>query len=167
MDWNRRVRRTHRVVAVAFVATVVITVAAMALRGPLWSTYLPLPPLALLLFSGLYLYVRPYVGARRGGGTDTPPGRPRVRSTGARAVHRTAAAAFAVSILVTSVTLALQGPVWVSYLPLLPLAALLLSGLFMFVRFRTGRSPIGGHDAGREKYLPGHIGEHHPEGVPR
>ncbi|WP_280436455.1 hypothetical protein [Nocardia carnea] len=136
MNWNKRVRQTHRVVAMAFVATVVVTVAVMALQGPVWVSYIPLPPLALLLFSGLYLYVRPYIVARRGGRTDTTHG-----STRTRALHRLSAACFAGSILITSATLALQGPMWVSYLPLLPLAALLFSGLFLFARPRPAQHP--------------------------
>jgi hypothetical protein len=32
-------------------------------------TYSPLPPLALLLFSGLYLFVLPYAAKRRGART--------------------------------------------------------------------------------------------------
>jgi hypothetical protein len=39
-------------------------------QPPAWVTYSPLPPLALLLFSGLYLFVLPYAvkwrSARRG-----------------------------------------------------------------------------------------------------
>jgi hypothetical protein len=34
---------------------------------PLWVTYSPLPPLFLLLFSGLYMFVLPYLGKRRSG----------------------------------------------------------------------------------------------------
>lgn len=133
MNWNERVRRTHRAVAIAFVATVVVTIAVMALRGPAWVSYLALLPLAGLLLSGIYLYVLPYRGTRRAAGT--PP-----RRDLTRAVHRWAAAAFVVSIGVTAVTLALQGPIWVSYLPLLPLAALLISGLTVFVRPRAAGS---------------------------
>lgn len=134
MNGNTRVRQTHRVVAIVFVATVVVTIVVMALQGPIWVSYLPLPPLALLLLSGLYLYVLPYLSARRTGSRT-----PRVRPTGTRALHRWSAAVFVVSILVTTVTLALQGPMWVSYLPLLPLAVLLITGLVMFVRTNASR----------------------------
>ncbi|WP_063915891.1 hypothetical protein [Nocardia flavorosea] len=145
MNWNKRTRQTHRVVAIVFVATVVITVAVMAVQGPVWVSYLPLPPLALLLFSGLYLYVRPYVG---GPAAESGPRRPRVRSTGVRAPHRWAAAFFVMSIVVTTVTLALQGPMWVSYLPLAPLAVLLGSGLFMLARPSASRRTGADHEAG-------------------
>jgi hypothetical protein len=34
---------------------------------PAWVTYSPLLPLAVLLFTGLYLFVLPYAAKRRGG----------------------------------------------------------------------------------------------------
>ena len=34
---------------------------------PPWITYSPLPPLALLLFTGLYMFVLPYAIRRRSG----------------------------------------------------------------------------------------------------
>lgn len=150
MNRNKRVRQTHRVVAMVFTATLVITIAALALQGPVWMSYLPLPPLAVLLFSGLYLYVLPFAATRRGGRTgDLPPHRtsgPQTRSSARwiRQLHRWAAAVFAVTVLATFVALALPEPVvWVSYLPLLPLALLLFSGLYMFVLpYRAARHSI-------------------------
>jgi hypothetical protein len=63
MNWNTWIRQTHRWVAIAFTATVVANFIVLA-RGngapPPWVTYSPLLPLALLLFSGLYLFVLPY-----------------------------------------------------------------------------------------------------------
>lgn len=148
MHWNKRVRQTHRALALVFTATVVITIAALALRGPVWVSYSPLPPLAVLLFSGLYLYGLPFIATRRGGRSgDVPPHRvaePRARSSAPRTrrLHRWAAAVFTVTVLATFVALALPEPVvWVSYLPLLPLALLMFSGLYMFVLpYRTGGS---------------------------
>jgi len=35
-------------------------------KQPLWLVYSPLPPLFLLLFSGLYMFVLPYAGRRSG-----------------------------------------------------------------------------------------------------
>lgn len=64
------VRQTHRWVSIAFTVTVVANFVSMALRPgqpPNWVTYSPLPPLALLLFSGLYLFVLPYTARRRSG----------------------------------------------------------------------------------------------------
>ena len=54
--------------SIAFTVTVIANFVAMT-QGPppAWVTYSPLPPLALLLFSGLYLFVLPYAGRIRKG----------------------------------------------------------------------------------------------------
>ena len=67
---NYLIRQTHRWVSMAFTLTVIANFAAM-MQGqpPAWVTYSPLLPLALLLFSGLYLFVLPYAArwrSRRG-----------------------------------------------------------------------------------------------------
>jgi hypothetical protein len=61
MNWNKWVRQTHRWLSIAFTATVIANFVALG-RGnpPAWVTYSPLLPLALLLFTGLYLFVLPY-----------------------------------------------------------------------------------------------------------
>ena len=70
MKFNKWVRQSHRWLSIAFTVTVLANFAAMS-RGqpPAWVTYSPLLPLALLWFSGLYLFVLPYAirwrGARR------------------------------------------------------------------------------------------------------
>ncbi|NUS92841.1 MAG: hypothetical protein HOQ36_10570, partial [Nocardia sp.] len=65
-----RVRRLHRWAAAAFTVTVLATFVALALPDPVvWVSYLPLIPLALLLFSGLYLFAQPYRIARGSTGT--------------------------------------------------------------------------------------------------
>ena len=52
-----------------------------------------------------------------------------------RQFHRWLAVAFTVAVIITSVALALEEPVvWMSYVPLLPLALLFLTGLYMFVQ---------------------------------
>lgn len=57
-DW---VRPTHRWLSMAFTLTVIANFVAMTQgQPPAWITYSPLPPLALLLFTGLYLFLRPY-----------------------------------------------------------------------------------------------------------
>lgn len=56
-------RQLHRWVSIAFTATVVANFVMMAVRPgqpPNWITYSPLPPLAVLLLTGLYLFVLPY-----------------------------------------------------------------------------------------------------------
>lgn len=66
MHANKWVRQFHRWVAVAFTVTVIATFVAMAQEVPVvWVSYLPLLPLALLLFTGLYLLALPYVTRRR------------------------------------------------------------------------------------------------------
>jgi hypothetical protein len=52
----------------AFTLTVIANFVAMAAGyrpPPPWITYAPLVPLALLLFTGLYLFALPYFGRRR------------------------------------------------------------------------------------------------------
>ena len=59
---QRVVRQTHRWLSIVFTLTVIANFAAMAAgKPPMWVTYSPLPPLFLLLFSGLYLFALPYV----------------------------------------------------------------------------------------------------------
>ncbi len=68
MNWNQAIRQSHRWLSILFTVTVVVAFVAIAQEQPAeWVFYLPLPPLALLLFSGLYLFVLPYVARRRGG----------------------------------------------------------------------------------------------------
>ena len=56
------IRQFHRWTSIAFTVTVIANFVAMS-QGtpPAWLTYSPLLPLALLLFTGLYLFVQPYV----------------------------------------------------------------------------------------------------------
>ncbi|MFC3550890.1 hypothetical protein ACFOLC_07640 [Lysobacter cavernae] len=68
MNWNKWIRQFHRWVAVVFTLTVIITFIALAQEKPVvWVSYVPLFPLALLLLTGLYLFVLPYVSKWRGG----------------------------------------------------------------------------------------------------
>jgi hypothetical protein len=61
------IRQTHRWVSIVFTLTVIANFVALA-QGtgmpPPWITYSPLFPLALLLFSGLYLFALPYLSRR-------------------------------------------------------------------------------------------------------
>ena len=64
MRWNEWIRQTHRWLSIVFTLTVLANFIAIPLGagGPTsWITYSPLPPLAFLLFSGLYLFALPYV----------------------------------------------------------------------------------------------------------
>ncbi len=68
MNWNNWIRQTHRWTSIAFTAAVIITFVALTREEPVvWVSYLPLPFLALLLLTGLYLFVLPYAATRRGG----------------------------------------------------------------------------------------------------
>ena len=58
---NNLIRQTHRWLSIVFTVTVIANFVALTQgQPPAWVTYSPLPPLALLLFSGLYLFVLPY-----------------------------------------------------------------------------------------------------------
>jgi len=69
MSWNSWIRQIHRWLSIAFTVTVIANFVAMAQgQPPAWVTYSPLAPLALLLLTGLYLFVLPYAtkwGGRR------------------------------------------------------------------------------------------------------
>lgn len=64
------VRQAHRFISVLFTLTVIMNFVFMGInpgeQPPPAVTYSPLLPLALLLFSGLYLFALPYVGKWRG-----------------------------------------------------------------------------------------------------
>ena len=67
MNWNNTIRQGHRWLSMIFTATVIANFVAMSMgTPPAWVVYSPLPPLFLLLFSGLYMFALPYVaGSRR------------------------------------------------------------------------------------------------------
>jgi hypothetical protein len=66
MNWNTWVRQTHRWLSIAFTVAVIVTFVALGQETPvLWVSYVPLLPLALLLLSGLYLFVLPYASKWR------------------------------------------------------------------------------------------------------
>ncbi|MGX5828063.1 hypothetical protein [Mesorhizobium sp. 43Arga] len=66
MDWSKWIRQAHRWLSIIFTATVVANFVTMAFgQPPAWVVYSPLPPLFLMLFSGLYMFVLPYVAKGR------------------------------------------------------------------------------------------------------
>lgn len=69
MNWSKWIRQTHRWVSIIFTLTVAANFVALAQTGgampPPWVTYSPLPPLFLLMITGLYLFVLPYAARRR------------------------------------------------------------------------------------------------------
>lgn len=63
---QRIIRQTHRWLSIVFTLTVVANFVAMVLgKPPAWVTYSPLPPLFLLMFSGLYLFALPYLRQKK------------------------------------------------------------------------------------------------------
>lgn len=68
MNWNTLTRQCHPWLSIIFTLTVIANFVALALgTPPPWVTYAPLLPLALLLFTGLYLFILPSIAKRRGG----------------------------------------------------------------------------------------------------
>jgi len=68
MNWNSWIRQSHRWLSIAFTVAVIANFVAMAQgEPPAWVTYAPLLPLALLLFTGLYLFVLPHATRWRSG----------------------------------------------------------------------------------------------------
>lgn len=69
------IRQFHRWMSITFTVTVIATFIALAQKEPIvWVSYVPLAPLALLLFSGLYLFALPYLAKWRGARLNHPGG---------------------------------------------------------------------------------------------
>ncbi len=68
MNWNKWIRQIHRWLTIAFTVGVIVNTVAVA-RGKYTGGVglLALLPLALLLFTGLYLFVLPYATKWRSG----------------------------------------------------------------------------------------------------
>ena len=66
MNWNKWIRQTHRWLSIAFTVVVIVNGVAVA-RGRYTNMVgiLALLPLALLLFTGLYLFALPYAAKWR------------------------------------------------------------------------------------------------------
>lgn len=67
MSVSIRIRQVHRWTSIIFVA-IVIAIFAMLGAGTepaQWVYFLPLPPLFLLMLTGLYMFVLPYAARRR------------------------------------------------------------------------------------------------------
>jgi len=61
LNWNTWIRQIHRWLSMVFTATVIANFVTTAFgQPPSWVVYSPLPPLFLLMFSGLYMFVLPY-----------------------------------------------------------------------------------------------------------
>ncbi len=67
MRSNYWIRQTHRWLSIVFTLTVIANFTMMALgKPPGWVVYSPLPPLFLMLATGLYMFALPYFTKRRG-----------------------------------------------------------------------------------------------------
>jgi ABC-type polysaccharide/polyol phosphate export permease len=68
MNWNLWVRQIHRWLSIIFTAAVLVIFGILgAGKEPVyWVYFLPLLPLALLMLTGLYLFVLPYAARWRG-----------------------------------------------------------------------------------------------------
>ena len=62
--WIRQLHRWVSIIFTAIVAAIFATLGA-GVEPPQWIYFLPLLPLALLMLTGLYMFVLPYM--RRGG----------------------------------------------------------------------------------------------------
>ena len=58
---SKLIRQTHRWLSIIFTTTVIANFVTMALgEPPAWVVYSPLPPLFLMLVTGLYMFALPY-----------------------------------------------------------------------------------------------------------
>ncbi len=69
MNWNIWIRQIHRWLSIAFTVAVIVNIVALGQQKEpaFWVGFLALLPLALLLLTGLYLFVLPYAAKWRGG----------------------------------------------------------------------------------------------------
>jgi heme A synthase len=70
LSWNKWVRQAHRWLSIAFTVSVIVNIVAISQKK--YSNQMGLmavAPLALLLLTGLYLFVLPYATKWRSGRT--------------------------------------------------------------------------------------------------
>jgi hypothetical protein len=68
LNWSKWVRQTHRWLSIAFTVAVIVNIVAVEQKKyTSWVGFLAALPLVLLLFTGLYLFVLPYVTKWRSG----------------------------------------------------------------------------------------------------
>lgn len=67
MNWSKFIRQAHRWLSILFTAAVLAIFALLgAGQEPAqWVYFLPLPPLFLLMASGLFMFFQPYAARRR------------------------------------------------------------------------------------------------------
>lgn len=65
MNGSKWVRQVHRWASMLFTLAVIAAFVALAQERPIvWMSYVPLPPLGVLLLTGLYLFALPYLAKR-------------------------------------------------------------------------------------------------------
>ena len=65
MTLHRAIRTTHRWLGMSLIFLTIANIIAIGTGNAMdWLTYLPLLPLFLLMLSGLYMFVLPYVAKR-------------------------------------------------------------------------------------------------------
>jgi hypothetical protein len=71
MSLSNGIRQTHRWLSIVFTLTVIANFVALGVgkgqQPPPWITYSPLPPLFLMMITGLYMFALPYLNKSRGG----------------------------------------------------------------------------------------------------
>jgi heme A synthase len=68
LKWNTWIRQLHRWLSIAFAVAVIVNVVALVQKEQaVWIGLLALLPLAVLLVTGLYLFVLPYAAKWRSG----------------------------------------------------------------------------------------------------
>ena len=67
MNWSKWIRRIHRWLSIIFTAVVIVIFITLGagVEPAYWVYFMPLPPLALLMLTGLYMFVLPYAARRR------------------------------------------------------------------------------------------------------
>lgn len=70
MNWSAWIRQGHRWLSIVFTVIVagIFIVLGLGRQPAEWVYFLPLFPLALMMASGLYLFVLPHARKGRGGG---------------------------------------------------------------------------------------------------
>ena len=68
MNWSKWIRQVHRWLSIAFTLVVIFNgVAVIERKYTNWMGLLAVGALALMFFTGMYLFVLPYVTRWRGG----------------------------------------------------------------------------------------------------
>ena len=71
MTFPRLIRTAHRWLGMSLIVLTIANIIAISTGNAMdWLTYLPLLPLFLLMFSGLYMFILPYLAKGRAPGSE-------------------------------------------------------------------------------------------------